>query len=631
MNHLKIIISSLLLVVMSLSFTACSGGEADYTLDDVLNLNLVTGSAEFDIPNRYVIEEHTSVVTTITVISRNKYSFTIAGGEDKARFMIDPNSGQLSFAQPPSYHVDGDNAYEVVVGVVLDAELSTFTIVIEVVQDITQVVPLVDYVIEKLDAVIATGPITEVRARPADENGFLEFTLDAESNSTFQIDKNGQISLREPLPDFATLPHNDFELSVTVTDGYGNSLVVGPIVITLVENRDLIRPVVETQEIFVIENSLGATQIETKSPGTGVIDKYLLDGTDKAYFTLSSSGVLAFKEANDYETLPNSFTVTVQVGDDKGNLSEVQTITVTVSDLDEQFTFQGIIDFTPMEGTQYVGVVTATPNVIESLPAEYSLLQGGELLEIDASGTITFKTSAQKGQAIAVQVLAQSGLKGSETTSALFYVNVQDDPDKIEPVFNSYSRAVTLSTAVNEAVAVATVSATPQGSATSITYQVIGVDSTMLYADTTGRLFFTNGSGNYARQDANHDNVYEVAVIATDDNGNSITSDTVKITLIIDETIVFNPVADASVGEGDDITNTLVATSTAGYQITYSVQSGYDYEIEVTVDPYSGAMTVHGVKYHSFFGGTNYHDFTVKAQDPYGNISTQEITIQVTR
>ena len=632
MTILKAYLTAFLLMTTTISITACSGGEANYSFQEVLdalNKNLVTGSTQFDIPSYYVIQENTSDVTTIKVVTDGKFSFDLVGGANKALFAIDPNSGKLSFVQPAKFLSTGSNTYEVVVGVVEAGVISTFTITVEVVKDITQVVPIIDYAADALDAVVSTETITQIKARPADSTSTLTFSLDADSNSTFSINEQGEIVMTQPLPDFATMPLKEFNLTVTVTDGYGNSVVLDPIAITLVENKDLIRPVVETKSISVVENSLGATQIQVTTLGTGVVDQYILGGTDQAMFTLSDTGVLAFKKANDYETPPDSFSVTVQVGDDKGNLSDVQTITVVVSDLDEKFTFQAISDFTPMEGEKFAGSVTATPNVLVDLPPQYTLVQGGDLLEIDASGKIQFQSVAQKGQVIAVQVEAKSGLHGSETLSPVFYVRVQDDPDKIVPVFDSYSSSVTVDTAVNEAVAVTRVSAQPQGSATTVSYALNGVDSNMLTIDNNGDIFFSGGSGNYARQDANSDNIYEVSVVVTDDNGNVQTSDVIKITLIIDETITLDLIGDISVAEGTTETRALSAVSAAGYEITYSVQSGYDSEIAVSVDPVSGDLSVTGVKYHILFG-SNYHTFTVWAADPYGNVSTQNITVKVT-
>jgi len=633
MTILKNILLTLLLTTGMFSITGCSGGEANYSLEDLLNLNLVKGSAEFDIPNHYIIEENTTAVTTIEITAGGKYTFIIAGGSDGSMFMVDPNSGQLSLRSKAHYNDGGENTYDVVVGVQESGELSTFTIIVEVVKNIKKTAPIIDYAVERVDTVISNDVITQIKARPADINSNLVFTLDVDSNTTFEIDSEGKITMRQPLPDFATLPQKEFSVYVNVTDSYGNTAVAGPIVITLLENRDLIRPVVMTKEIFVIENSLGTTQIKTNSTGTGVIDKYLLDGVDKTLFTLSSTGVLEFKEAKDYETDPDQYVITVQTGDDKGNLSDIQAITIYISDLDEHFTFEGIDNFTPMEGEKLVGSVKATSNVLKEIAPQYSLVQGGDKLEIDQDGKIQFKESAVKGDVILVQVLAQSDLVGSASYSSEFSVLVQDDPSKIVPEFNDYSRDVTIENEIDGSVVLTTVTATPQGTSTSVAYAVVGVDSNMLYIAENGQINLTNGTGNYARQDANNDNVYEFSVVATDNNGNSRTSDLIKITLIVDESILFDDVPNFTVDEDDAarVYATLHAVSNQNYlPITYGVKPGYDTSVLTTleVDANSGELTVAGN--NSSFLSNKTRTITLYAKDAYGNESTQTVDITVT-
>lgn len=625
----KTMFTLLVLVATTFVFTGCSGGEADYSFSDVLdaqNKNLVTGSVQFDVHNTYVVEENSTVVTVIKTDSTSSGVFSIVGGTDGSLFAIDKSTGKLSFITKPSYFVGQDNEYEVVVGVRQSDELSTFTLTVRVVQDITKVKPIIDYIVEKVDAVISNAVLTQIKARPADENSQLTFSLD-NNYTLFQINNRGEISLTTPLPDFASMTEKEFSLDVSIVDGYGNNISVGPISVTLVENENLIRPIIETTAVNVIENSLGATQIQVTVLGTGTVNQYILGGIDKAYFDLSLEGVLAFKEAKDYETPPSVFNVTIQVGDNNGNLSELQAIVVTVNDLDEKFTFQGISTFTPMEGEKLVGTVVATPNVLTTLPAQYSLIHGGDLLNINEEGNIEFQGVALKGQNIAVQVQAKSELKGSETLSEVFYVTVQENPAKILPTFNTYATGVNVNDPVNEATSFMSVLATPQGSSTEITYETIGEDAAKIMVDVNGRLFFTGESGAYARKDANTDNVYKVQVRVTDNNNNVRTSDVIAITLNVDETISFDNVSDFDVDDDDSIRvyRTLNASSAQGYTMIYGVINNFDTsKINVTVDGVSGELSVTG-DYKSF--SNNEHSITIFAKDIYGNTVSQVVEI----
>ena len=631
MHKIKTFFISLLMVTTTFSLTGCGGGEADYSFDAILDAfskDLVTGSIEFDVPNHYVVQAGERDVTVIQADTTSGDQFDIVGGEDGALFVIDSSTGKLSFVD---LSIARTNAYIVVVGITRKDELSTFSMTVDVVADIKTIAPIIDYVATKIDVVLSGKTLTQIKARPADSTSTLTFSLD-DNKSLFLINGLGEITLIEPLPDFTALSEKMFNLNVTVEDGYGNITNVGPIEITLVENADFIRPIIETSEVSVIENSLGTTQIQVKALGNGTINQYILDGIDKTYFTLSSTGVLAFKEANDYEDNKNTFSITVQVGDDLGNLSEVQTIVVNVSDLDETFVFQGDSDYTPMQGTKFVGTVVATPKLEAlDLPPQYSLVQGGTVLEIDTDGNIQFTNTAVKGQVVTVQVRVSSELRGSETLSKVFTITVQDDPNQIQPTV-SYESTVEQTAAVNEAISVTTVTAVPQGSAKSISnYTIEGIDKDMFIIDNVGDIFFNNGSGSYARQDANQDNQYEIYVVVVDNNGNSNQTGTIVITLSVDETVSFDSIANIDVDESEIVTIQLSATSAQLYDITFSVTSNSSpSDVGISFDQITGKMFVKGIDYHSFFGD-NTHEITVKAKDIHGNSSARSFIVTVHR
>ena len=626
MHKLKTLFISILLVTTTFSFTGCEGGEADYSFEDVLsafNKNLITGSIAFDIPNYYVVEENTTDVTVIQT-EQSSDKFSIAGGENGNLFTIDPSTGKLTFIAPSV-----SSNYEVVVGVTREAKLSTFTLTVEVVDDIKTVKPIIDYVVKTLDVVISRETLTQIKARPADVNSNLTFSLD-NNKGLFQIDAQGKLTLIDGGLDYSSLSETSFDLYVTITDSYNNNITVGPIALTLVENADLIRPIIETSAIPVIENSLGTTEIKIKYSGTGVIQTSILAGSDKNYFTLTlinQSVFLAFKEANDYETLPSSFDITVQVGDDNGNLSDVQNIVVTVSDLDETFVFQGDSNYTPMEGTKIVGTVTATPKLEAlALPPQYSLAEGSTVLEIDSNGNIQFIGTAQKDQSVTVQVRVKSELNGSETLSKVFVVNVQADPTKIQPTVSySSTSSISQADALNEVI-VTTVTATPEGSATSIqNYTIEGLDKDIFDIDGLGNITFLNAD---ARQDTNNDNLYEIYVVGIDNYGNSNQTGTIKITLVVDETINFTTVPNINVDERNTVTVQLNAISLQGYDVVYSVTNNSSTrDVGISFNQITGEMFVEGIDRN--FIGTNTHSITVKVNDVYGNWAEQSFKVTV--
>ena len=459
MHFFRYILVTFMITLSTLFLVGCEGGEADYSLEEVESYrfveDLINGDITFITAETIVVQENQNDLTVVKADASQDLTYSIVGGVDQALFTIDERTGQLSFISPPAY-IDGLlNIYEVVIGVTtVSGALSTQTMFITVVEDIKIAKPLIDYVAENVQAVSSSETITQIKARPADESSSLTYALVGTDADLFQIDENGNLSFKEPLPDYGATPNKQYDVSVVITDGYGNSVTTEPIVVTLVGNPDEIRPVVETDTVDIVENALGSVQIVVSTLGTGTVNSYILGGTDADLFNVSSAGLLSFKEARDFETAPTSFTVTMQVGDDKENLSDVKTILVSVKDIDEQFTFQNIGDFTPMEDDKSVGQITATPNTLSTVTALYTLVQGGDLLEIDTDGNIQFIVLAEKGQSFTAQVSVESQLNGSLTLGQSFSVNVVDDPSKVPPVINqNYSSINTVVAPIDIALA----------------------------------------------------------------------------------------------------------------------------------------------------------------------------------
>ena len=83
--------------------------------------------------------------------------------------------------------------------------------------------------------------------------------------------------------------------------------------------------------ISVAENQTAVTTI-VASDSDGDVLTYSLSGTDAGALSISSSGVITFNSAPDYET-KNTYSVTVNVSD--GNFTTSQTLTITVTDVEE--------------------------------------------------------------------------------------------------------------------------------------------------------------------------------------------------------------------------------------------------------------------------------------------------------
>jgi hypothetical protein len=115
---------------------------------------------------------------------------------------------------------------------------------------------------------------------------------------------------------------------------------------------------------------------------------YSISGSE---INISSSGVLTFASAPDYET-KNSYTATVTVSD--GTASATQNITVNITDVDEAVpnqapTISSSASFSAAENQTAIGSVTATDADGDSLT--YSI--SGSEINISSSGVLTFASA----------------------------------------------------------------------------------------------------------------------------------------------------------------------------------------------------------------------------------------------
>ena len=639
MHFFKQLLVTIFITFSMLLSVGCESGEADYALEDVQSQrfveDLINGTITFITANTMVVQESQNDITVLKADSNLDLTYSIVGGADQLLFIIDERTGQLSFIVPPLYVVGLSNTYEVIVGVTTATDgLSTLPMTVTVVQDIKTVEPLIDFSATNIEAVSSTDTITQIKARPADESSSLTYTLVGADADAFQIDENGNLFFEQPLPDFGTTPNKQYDVSVVITDGYGNSITTEPIVITLVGNPDLIRPVVETETIAIVENALGSVQIVVSTLGTGEINRYILGGADAAYFNVTSTGQLSFKEAKDFETLPTVFSITIQVGDDKGNLSDVKTIVVSVKDIDEQFTFQNFGDYTPMEGDKSVGQITATPNTLSSVTTYYTLVQGGELLEVDAFGNIQFQSLAQKGQTISVQIGVESQLNGSKTLSRLFTVTVVDDPSKIPPEINqNYSTLNTVTAPIDVQTAVTTVQASPAGDSTALTYSTGGADSDKFTVDENGNLYFLDTYDYYAKSDANGDNVYEVIVIVEDNNGNSISTQPITVALAEDPNKIAPVITSSTFSFNENAEENIVIQVSAqgnGIVNSYTIVGGFDSGLFTFVDGDLSFKAPRDFETPSSVAGSNSYRVILAVGDDLGNSSEEkEIIVNI--
>ena len=109
----------------------------------------------------------------------------------------------------------------------------------------------------------------------------------------------------------------------------------------------------------VNENTTSLYNLSATDVDSGTTLTYSLTGTDAADFTISSTGDLSFSPAPDFEAATdsdtnNTYIVITWVSD--GSLSDSQTVTITVTNINES----GTASAPSLSGTPYKGIAIAT-------------------------------------------------------------------------------------------------------------------------------------------------------------------------------------------------------------------------------------------------------------------------------
>ncbi|MDH6097941.1 Ig-like domain-containing protein [Anabaenopsis sp. FSS-46] len=289
--------------------------------------------------------------------------------------------------------------------------------------------------------------------------------------SFFNINSSGQITLTtagsaSPANDFERTP-NEFIIGIRAFDTAGNSSTreITIQVRDLDEEVDNIDPVISPDQSFTYpENQPTGYQIGTvaATDNVAVTGYAFASGNDNGFFTINNSGVITLTAAgvaaaaNDFETLPNSFTLGITATDAAGNTSTATDVTITVTDVDDTapvITPSQTFTYQENQAVNYqVGTVTATDDVAVT---GYALVSGNEagFFSIDNSGVITLTAAGVAAAANDFETLPNSftlGITatdgaGNTSTATNVTITVTDvDDEVVNQVFTQTSSGFVL-------------------------------------------------------------------------------------------------------------------------------------------------------------------------------------------
>ena len=493
-------------------------------------------------------------------------------GPDNALFEITPSgpamTANLSFITAPDFEnkldTDTNNIYELDV-VATDAAGNAVAIAVSVtVQDVDEVQPFI------------TGP----GSWDVDENttfvytyvsnkDVASWTLSGDDNALFDITSTSSTNADlefKTAPDFENPvnANNQYSLSINLTDNSGFTAQKA-VTVNVLDVNDTGPVISGSDTVSVPENEV---VVSTYTANQTV--SWSVSGNDSNYFTITTTGVLYFKELQDFETPVNNnqYSLNVVATDTSDNtISSEFPVTVTLTDIDEiSPVISGLTTIDYQENVSANFTYTANEAVTWSLSGNDS-----GLFSISNIGALSFNSApdyespGDSGTDNIYNVTVNATDSSGNTSDFSVTITVADVDDS-NPVITGNT---TVSVQENQTV-VSTYSSNE-----AVTWSLSGTDSSLFSISNTGELSFNSSPDFESPEDNGADNQYNVIVTATDSSDNS-DDISISITLInIDEVgpTITNSASTSTPSINEN--QTYVATFSSNEQVTWSL-SGAD-------------------------------------------------------
>ena len=387
-----------------------------------------------------------------------------------------------------------------------------------------------------------------VKATDADED-LLSYTLSGGADKgAFEVDlETGQIEVgADTKLDFEgdqktytvkVKAEDPFALSDTITVTIVVTNVDEGVVFTLTPGNTRPGFAADTYTRGVAENTASGENIGDPVRATddeGDALTYSMSGADAASLTIGrTSGQIRTKAALDYETEPNTYTVTVTAADPAG-LSDTATVTITVTDVDEDPVVSGnaAVDYAE-NGAGMVATYAATDP--ENGDIAWSLSgDDADDFEISGAGMLTFMsppdfespTDANADNMYSVMVVASDGTNDGAMGVT---VTVTDVDENVAPEFAEDTTTREVEENTPQGANIGGPVAAMAGDDDTLTYAIGGDDaSSFIIIRTTGQIKVREAL------DYETKNSYTVTVTATDE---SDLSDTITVTIMVTDKV----------------------------------------------------------------------------------------------
>ncbi len=503
-------------------------------------------------PSSFSIAENRSLsnaVYTATDPEGSNVARWSVGGRDGGDFFI-TQGGTLYFRSPPDYErpadSDRDNVYEVTIQPSDGRNNGSYPVTVTV-GNVNEPPEIRSG--SKTSFMQPENRTSRLHTYSAadPEGGTVTWAVVGPDAGLFTIDERGQFSFREEDPPDFDNPgdvgeDNVYDVTIQARDPESKTASL-PVTVTVTEVNE--RPVITRDgNLFgsppgrVPENQ-SVTQVlatytasDPERPGVK-ITRWSTTGRDGGDFVINALGQLMFRNAPDYERPADSdrdnvYEVTIRASD--GRNTGTLDVTVTVTDVNEAptITTTSRTAFTqPEDRTSTLYTFRATDpeggDVSWGLSGtDSSAFTMSETGALSFTNPPDYEQPADSGRDNMYEVTIRAS-DGRNTGTLDVTVTVTDHNEGQEPTISTRRPPSTYRE--NGTSAVYTFRASDPQRGATITWKLEGTDREdfTLAPDSSGRavLAFRNSPDFESPADADRDNVYELAVVATDDEGNS--------------------------------------------------------------------------------------------------------------
>jgi hypothetical protein len=270
------------------------------------------------------------------------YSFSLAEGSD-AGLTIDASSGAVTLTADPDHETQSQYSFAVIATDTAGNSSAPQTVVLNI-NDLDDAAPTITSGDTASAVDENTGAAQVIYSASSDDSaddvvkGPISYSLAEGSDAGLSIDSQSGLVTLTADPDHEA--QAEYSFAVIATDGAGNASEPKTVTLTINDLDDAAPTITSGATATAIDENSGAEQViytataDDSSDVSDGVSYSLAEGSDSALSIDASTGEVTLSKDPDHET-QSQYSFTVIATDAAGNVSEPQSVTLEINDLDD--------------------------------------------------------------------------------------------------------------------------------------------------------------------------------------------------------------------------------------------------------------------------------------------------------